>query len=759
MNLFANIRPHTACTLLVIMLLGQSNQLYNVLKDRRSQVLNGRSMCGALRPFRWPLIGQNLLFLLCMLDKYMQRWVNLLIHEANLLYSNMARGQMHRRRVGFHKGGMSPNKGRRFVFQKGQPKQTYLRLPMNKFSDMVSSKDDILCIEDVHGTPQEGTLLRPRASEAEIIDEYLNTEDKTQGEKDSYRILHLGKTANLWNETFRDHITSNPGCTGDLEWDLDNEVKWGLCWRMRLKCQSCSFYGKVHKLYVEIDEGKPGQKAAAPNKAVQVGLSHSMISNTSFRNILLGTNIPAPAMSSMQKNTNAVGETLIQVNEDDMAKIRQDLKDTSIQKDLPDEPIHISGDGRYNNNLFSGTGNTPLQPATQVVYTAIENVTNKKQIIAVSTRNKLCSVAQRLRKSDTSVTCPNHAGHCSANLGANASIANEREMATECMKQINDDGLKVKYFTSDGDSKAAAGIKDADNFGVPVECLRDTRHLVETHRKLIKSKKFSQECFPGRTKKLREDAQKRFALDLSRRCAAEFEGCHKTFGSSAEILSEKLKNHADVIISCYMGDCTMCRKRSFVCKGLRGRHWENTYLQPGVVITPNDSDVKVLVDAINFRFSTDMIQKTFLNSNSQKCEAVHRAYSRCNPKVTTMSRNFKSRIHSAVHLTNRGIANSTIAKCEAVGARISKGSRVVKQLKSEQQKVENIRIRQKSMKQKSRRAELRKHRYSSYDEAFLRPDDYKKDMMDLDNELNPIPNTISRRQYLHHDHNYDEQSQ
>jgi len=41
--------------------------------------------------------------------------------------------------------------------------------------------------------------------------------------------------------------------------------------------------------------------------------------------------------------------------------------------------------------LRSGGGRTPLQPATQAVYTIIEKVTKSKKIISVNTANKLCS--------------------------------------------------------------------------------------------------------------------------------------------------------------------------------------------------------------------------------------------------------------------------------------------------------------------------------------------------------------------------------
>ena len=82
------------------------------------------------------------------------------------------------------------------------------------------------------------------------------------------------------------------------------------------------------------------------------------------------------------------------VNEADMSHRCRQLVDVNTLKgsDSPNV-IPVQSDGIYNNPLYplySGVGETPLQPATQTVYSFAENVTNKHKIIKVITKSKMC---------------------------------------------------------------------------------------------------------------------------------------------------------------------------------------------------------------------------------------------------------------------------------------------------------------------------------------------------------------------------------
>ena len=75
----------------------------------------------------------------------------------------------------------------------------------------------------------------------------------------------------------------------------------------------------------------------------------------------------------------------------------------SIDKGADSNIINIQSDDMYNNALYSGIGKTPFQPATQVVYTAVEHTTKDKHVIAVSTKNKLCSKKHSIMDSEKCV--------------------------------------------------------------------------------------------------------------------------------------------------------------------------------------------------------------------------------------------------------------------------------------------------------------------------------------------------------------------
>ena len=73
------------------------------------------------------------------------------------------------------------------------------------------------------------------------------------------------------------------------------------------------------------------------------------------------------------------------------------------------------------------------------------------------------------------------------------------------------------------------------------------------------------------------------------------------------------------------------------------------------------------------------------------------------------------RVHSATHKLNHGIANSTVLKLEHISANLSPGSKVVYQLKKEQ---DNNLWRQKynkSAKRKHQRHQKRKRLFALYD--------------------------------------------
>ncbi len=98
-----------------------------------------------------------------------------------------------------------------------------------------------------------------------------------------------------------------------------------MCWIERLKCSSCRFKSRYHKLYEEVDTGKRGRKAAKPNRGIQAGLKTTPISNNALIRVLLHTNVIPPALSGMQKQANQVGDIISETNHESMYSIRENL--------------------------------------------------------------------------------------------------------------------------------------------------------------------------------------------------------------------------------------------------------------------------------------------------------------------------------------------------------------------------------------------------------------------------------------------------
>jgi len=164
---------------------------------------------------------------------------------------------------------------------------------------------------------------------------------------------------------------------------MEKEEPWGVCVTESLTCGECQFKSESRKLYDEVTKSeKPGRNAGAPNYRLQVALSHTGIGNTEMSQILNALGLPSPAMSSMQRASNFVGEKLAEHNEDSMRQIVRDLQTMDTIKDLPQPAaLNVEMDCRYNNPLYSGVGKTPFQPATQVSLVAIENTTKDKKVI------------------------------------------------------------------------------------------------------------------------------------------------------------------------------------------------------------------------------------------------------------------------------------------------------------------------------------------------------------------------------------------
>ena len=142
----------------------------------------------------------------------------------------------------------------------------------------------------------------------------------------------------------------------------------------------------------------------------------------------------------------------------------QDLQSFKSLCGKDTKAVNVQADGCYNNALYSGVGKTPFQPSTQAIYVVPEIETNKKQIINVQTKSKLCS--KRKRSSD----------------------------------------IKCQHGVTSVEPKH----------------LLVMRHVSYNHRKYIKNMSELTIHMPAKFKYEKQKMQDKFSMDLAERCQAEF---------------------------------------------------------------------------------------------------------------------------------------------------------------------------------------------------------------------------------------------
>ena len=583
-----------------------------------------------------------------------------------------------------------------------------------------------------------GTSSSPSQSSAEIDN------------SDTYIVVHIKKMSHMWNTAIKDHFKLNSQCEGDLIWDDVASKKWGLGWKAVLTCDRCSYKSQQFKLYEEAESAAPGPKAATINLGMQAGIMKQGISNTGIREILTSANIPSPSKSSMQKSANRVGEILIETNEEDLDRQCEELqKLNQVIGKQKEDPIPAETDVTYNNQLFSGVGNTPFQAGTQAITTVSENLTKHKKVIYVGIHSKSCS-CKITNENDR------HKPDCPANLEKDSSIGNEGRYLEEAIETINERGVIIGELTMDGDSSsrlAATNIQQPHGAQiVPRYC---TRHLTRTLEKRTNKTDFSERMFPGRTKEQRKASQNRFVYDLGDRVNAEFNCAHEALKGSVDELNTKLPNVCEAIIDCYRGDCRMCDEHSFVCT--TDHRWPRPYLdvndkyaEKRVFINASREDLNKLRDVISIRFGKTAVERTSNNCTQNKCESTNRSMKRGLPSQLTFKKNFSARAHVAVHALNNNPGTSIRIMAAAVGSPISKSSSVYKQTERMDADREYDKRYKKSHAYKLRRSKARMQRYQMYDQKKNKQAGYSKDGY-LDDILH-IP-TSSQKSHIK-DHNY-----
>ena len=493
----------------------------------------------------------------------------------------------------------------------------------------------------------------------------------------------------MWNTSFSEH-TSKGKCDKP-HFTIRQEVKYGLGWKQSLACINCDYVSKLYRLYCEVASDTRGARSATCNVGLQVGLQDSPIGNSKARMLIASTNTPPPALSSMTRLSNKVGAATVTLNNEDMARRKQSLKDVNVSRGLPvDEPVNISVDVRYNSSLIA-SNHKMGQNASQAIGVMVEQHTDDKQIIGFHLQNKLCWVGSYLRNKGFDVQCPGHPD-CTANIQKEEPLS-EYKIGEKLGEDLVNNDLLVHYVVTDGDARSAEGIKQEINETNPncrVERQADTIHLGQSVFRHTVRANFSEGMFPGMTAERRKEQQKMLGLDLRTRCHAIISRLYKNYAGNMDHIEKKMPAIIETTLHCYGGDCSRCRYSGVVCGGGKKNNWwrRSPYLWNWGLkeLTVNDNDRNILRALINLRLGIEALRLTKLNLNTNKNESINRALSVSLPKNVNFSRNANARASATVHRLNYGAGDSLIKKLEYLGSPVTRGRYVSTAIKQFQEK-------------------------------------------------------------------------
>ena len=375
----------------------------------------------------------------------------------------------------------------------------------------------------------------------------------------------------------------------------------------------------------------PGRRPANINQGIHVGLSQTSIGASSFTKVMCCMNTPPPSVSGMQKPAYTNMKVIMEENVKDMKLRCRELRSLNILSGKNPASVNDQADGCYNNALYSGAGKTPFQPSTQAI-----------------------CLLQKMRPQNTKLLMyrPNQSSVQNASMyrTLNASMkASALPILTWpailAMKRSRQDRafwiwlmLVLKWSTTtDPDSSAYPAAMQLYEDGVTYtepKHLLDTRHISHNHRKFIKNMSELTKHIPGKFKYERQKMQDKFAIDLAECCQAEFSQAFNKFPHDALKLKSALSYTCDAVIHCYHGNHDLCNLYSFVCLATSNTTWlqRSPFLNEDFSVKPCDESQAVIRKCVEYRLGKDMLEKTKMNTNTQKARASNRSMRRSIPK-------------------------------------------------------------------------------------------------------------------------------
>ena len=505
----------------------------------------------------------------------------------------------------------------------------------------------------------------------------LADNDSTKGN----RVVSLDKVMVAFNMFVTQHHMASPTCeVPSMVFCPSKEKILGLCVSETIFCKECGFEMVGLKFYDEVSDGdRKGPKPGKLNIQFAVAITSTGTGVRAAQEMLAVMDIPAPSKRILQNRCNQVNDQLVKLSKEVLSDNRRKVQ--ALMEVWDTKILCTESDVAYNN---PPKGRSFYQAGTQAFCPLVENITQKKLIVAYNVANKLCKRCQLQGKG--------HDGHCSANYKMSEPIGNaEKTLAFQNMTDLLNDSTQLlpSTVTTDNDGKIASGMALA-SYQSKVGGVRKgdcTIHVTRNQRKKCCTAKWSAQ-FAGLAGSTRRTTFiKDLADAITKRCSGELSGCIRHINKQAS--EEEYLRHAgdarSTIIPCFMGNHSKCSK-SFVCPRRKRqkphvRHLpQKRYLSN---LTPQDS--QLLQNIIDYKLSDRMLLRQRNFSNTNKCEALHKKVFRSLPKDNTFSRNVFGRVGSQIVSASLGKAKGILKTLETTCTPLSTsgpGEKALQQLSS-----------------------------------------------------------------------------
>ena len=171
-------------------------------------------------------------------------------------------------------------------------------------------------------------------------------------------------------------------------------------------------------------------------------------------------------------------------------------------------------------------------------------------------------------------------------------------------------------------------------------------------------------------------------MDLAWRCQAEFTQAFNKFPNDTLKFKAALSYTCDAIVNCYHGHYNLCHIYSVLCMKKCNTTWlqRSPFLKKDFTIESCDESLKLVRKCVEYRLGPAVLEKTKMNTNTQKVEAINRSMRRSLQNHLTFWRKIPGRAHSAAHNINNGPDESIYKLCKVVGSPIPSGTRVSRAL-------------------------------------------------------------------------------